>query len=618
MPQQREHSVSGRFLADFLRLLASRDVEVGDLVAGLVGSSRELREGHVRVPWDVFVELLERLEAEVGSREGLESLGESVSRARPAPVLRRLAGLSASPEILYRAGQRWALRRAMPMLDSRIERAGAARLRIVCAVPPPLRPCPQLFHMATGVLRATPRILDLPDARVVGRVGSSRAEWAVLLPHSGTLVARLQRAARALFSARAAFSQLELQEGELQEQLFQLRAAYAVLEESEARHRTLAEAAVDLVLELEPDGSVAYASPSVATLTGYAPDELVGHDLGEWIHPDDHHTARQALEGAVIETSYERQSQLRVRVKKGGWLPMEGRGRAYHTADGELRVVGIFRDVSERLRLEREGDRQREELEAEVGRRTAELERRNRELRELQSLLLRAERLGTAGELATELVHAVRTPLGALVGQLQWGLREVGDEGRPALERALALALRLGDVVHGVLGLYRDEKLDLRPADPGELLRELDAELEGAAVLHGVQLHAECEPGVPPFAADRPLLLAALAAIAHNALEALPSGHRLELSARNLPAEDAVELRVEDDGPGLAEARRDAAFDPFRTTGADGGGLGLAIARRVAEAHGGGLELASRPDVAGTRVILRLPRGGAIPETDAP
>jgi len=602
--------VSGRFLEDFLKVLGRRRVDLHTILEGLPVDRDALREGHPLVAWDVFVEMLSRLEFEVGGPRGLQDLGEDVTELRPARILRRLAGLSASPLLLYRVGARWAVRRALPLVETRIERVDESRMRVVCLIPEAYRPCPQLFHIATGVLRGTPRILDLPDSVVTGDIQPARAEYSVFLPGSGTLGARVRRAFRALFSARAAFDQLELQQGELQRHFLELRAAYAVLEESEARHRALTETAVDMVVECDPDTVVSYVSPSAEELTGYRPDQLVGTSFERWLHPDDVDAAEREFEHTLLVGTGTRPI-FRIRHRRGGWLSMEIEARTYRAADGELRLVGILRDVSERIRLETERQRYQRELEEEVERRTEQIERRNRELRELQSLLLHAERMGTAQDLAGRVAHSIHNPLGALIGHLQLALRRTTESSnREVLERALALSVRVSDVVKRILSLYRDGKADLCAEDGAAILRQVSDELEARALLGSVEVRLEIAREPVPVWADRTLLVSALTAVTQNALESMSDGGRLRLSVALSPDRTQTVFEVEDDGPGIAPEVLPHVFDPFFTTKRTGSGLGLAIARGVVRGHEGQMELLSGPGRKGTLVRLEIPSTG--------
>jgi PAS domain S-box-containing protein len=599
-------TVSGRFLEDFLRALSRRRVDVTALLAGLPVDREELRQGHPQIEWDVFVEIMSRLEAQVGGVQGLRELGEDVTRSKPAPSLRRLAGLSASPVTLYRVAERWALRRAIPHLASRIELLRDGRLRVETVIPPPHRPCPQLLHVAVGTLKAAPRILGLSDAVVNAEVQPARAVYTLVLPSSGTMCARLGRAARALFSARAAFDQLEVQQGELQARFVELRAAYAVLEESEARHRALAEAVVDLLGEVSADGTIQFASPSVEAQLGFRPDEMVGQPYQSFAHPDDLPELEREVT-RVLQGGRARRPVFRARCKDGGWRWVEVEAGSYRASDGEQRAVAILRDVGERIELEAERSLQRERLENEVERRTQQLERRNRELRELQSLLLQAERLGTAQDLAGRIAHSIHNPLGALIGHVQLALRD-GGATEPRLERILELACRVRDVVQRTLQLYRDGKIDRAPHDPGAILAAVERELEGRATLAGVELRILPHGRLPRVEVDRELLVAALSAIGENAIQSMEGRPEAELrlGVRRGPGGKTIRFRVEDTGPGIPEELREKVFEPFFTTRRAGTGLGLAIARGVVQGHQGRLRVEDRPG-GGTIVHVELP-----------
>ncbi len=111
-------------------------------------------------------------------------------------------------------------------------------------------------------------------------------------------------------------------------------------------------------------------------------------------------------------------------------------------------------------------------------------------------------------------------------------------------------------------------------------------------------------PGLPRVLADRDQILQLLLNLVRNALDAMPGGGTLRLSARRAP--QGVALAVADTGPGIAAADLARVFEPYFTTKEGGTGLGLAIAQRIAEEHGGRLEAASEPG-RGATFTLTLP-----------
>jgi PAS domain S-box-containing protein len=595
-----------RYVEDLLRAAARSGVTRRSLLEGIA-----LQGPGGRIPWDDFVLLMQRLERELGGAEALEAFGEGVTGARIVPVLRRVAGITASPIRLYRASVRWALRRAMPVLHTSLEEwQGAdarARLRFVCEVPAPARPCPQILHVAVGGLRALPRVFGLPDALVEASVGERRGVYTVSLPPPATPWGRVRLALRAFFSSRAAFEQLAAQQGELRSQYDALRAAHAELAENEARYRALAESAIDIVAEVGSDGMIRYLSPSATEATGFARDAMLGTPFGRWLHPDD----LPAVEGARLEALAgvaRGRPVCRVRRQGGGWVWLEMEGRSYHSRTGEARLVVILRDVSERVRLDEDRRRHQADLEAEVARRTDQLERRNRELRELQALLLEAERLGTAHDVAGRVAHSINNPLGALIGHLQLALEDGGLTPR-RIERLLDLARRVSDVVDRTLRFYRENKIDRAPVGVASLLEEVRSQVAGRAKERGVRIELRCDPPDLVAEVDRTLLVSALASLVENGIDATVEGGLVEISARCDAPGRLLLVRVANEGPGVPVELRERIFEPFFTTrGSRGTGLGLPIAQGVVHGHDGRLRVVDRGDGPhGALFILELP-----------
>ncbi|MDE2292769.1 MAG: sensor histidine kinase, partial [Elusimicrobia bacterium] len=121
-----------------------------------------------------------------------------------------------------------------------------------------------------------------------------------------------------------------------------------------------------------------------------------------------------------------------------------------------------------------------------------------------------------------------------------------------------------------------------------------------------VTVKAEAPAGLPALDADPDRLAEALARLVTNALEASPRGKSVTLTARPAAGGKALTLAVEDRGPGVAPEHLRDVGRPFFTTKPGGVGLGLAEARRIAQAHGGMLEVGNRPD-GGCEAALTLP-----------
>jgi PAS domain S-box-containing protein len=246
--------------------------------------------------------------------------------------------------------------------------------------------------------------------------------------------------------------------------------------------------------------------------------------------------------------------------------------------------VWSFLDVSDRIRAE-----------AERGR--------------LQDQLSHARRMESLGNLAGGVAHDMNNVLAAILGVASSHLT-VHAEGSPA-HRAFGLigkaAARGATMIQGLLQFARQSPAEDRPIDMNEIL------LGQAHVLRCKPLALEIETDLAldlhSIRGDASALTIALLNICNNAAEAMAAGGRLTLRSRNQDQE-WIEVRVEDEGPGMAREVLDRAFDPFFTTKEQGTGLGLALAYTTVTAHKGEIEIHSEPGL-GTQVTLRLPRGGS-------
>lgn len=212
----------------------------------------------------------------------------------------------------------------------------------------------------------------------------------------------------------------------------------------------------------------------------------------------------------------------------------------------------------------------------------------------------------TLGRFAAQMAHDVRNPLAAARGAAEYLLEEHA-QGRPLEEGVRYLKLiveqteRIGQVVVQYQRLGRVEP-SLAPVDLGALLGDL-VEAQRLAVPEGVTLTLSVEPSCPALRADAELLASALENLVRNASEAMPKGGAIEVGAAR--SGDGLVVWVEDEGEGMDAVTRENAQDDFFTTKTTGSGLGLAFARRVAEAHDAALTLTSAVG-RGTRVELRF------------
>jgi PAS domain S-box-containing protein len=152
---------------------------------------------------------------------------------------------------------------------------------------------------------------------------------------------------------------------------------------SERRFQALAQNELDIVMVTDPDGTIRYISPSVERVLGYIPEEIVGTNSADYIHPDDLERALRELEALLTERGVHPGAvETRVRHKNGSWRHLEGITTNLLDDPAVEGLVFNHRDVTDRAQAEEKVRRLNEKLEERVEERTARLEAALAELRE--------------------------------------------------------------------------------------------------------------------------------------------------------------------------------------------------------------------------------------------
>ena len=232
-----------------------------------------------------------------------------------------------------------------------------------------------------------------------------------------------------------------------------------------------------------------------------------------------------------------------------------------------------------------------------------------------QRELIASERMAALGAMAGMLAHDFRNPMTVIRGYAE-SLIETAAE--PAGVRARAEVIvrmvdRLERMTAETLDFARGGgRLARRLVDVGAFLEDLAASL--VRELPGLEVGREIDvPAGTVAALDTDKLRRAVGNVAANALEAMGGRGRLTLVARAAAGQSdpRLELLLGDEGPGVLPEVRDRLFEPFVTLGKKTGtGLGLVVARRFVEDHGGTIELLSRGPGAWFRLVLPLASGG--------
>lgn len=333
------------------------------------------------------------------------------------------------------------------------------------------------------------------------------------------------------------------------------------------------------------DGRIGWASARFAELVGAASaDALRGRGLHELLDAD----------GAAAGGDFEARAASGARV-------------LVRTLEGDFGVVWLLDDVSE---LERYGEEGRA-----LSRR---LDAAERELKELRDRL-EGERVDRE-RLLQVVSHELRTPITVIAGYsrllLAGEVDTLSGQQQHFLAQTAQGCRRLDALMSDLLDASGARGVDgaprIRPDDLAECVEAAVTFLRPRALERGVSLELALADEARDACFDRSRIGQVLTNLLSNALRyASPGGRvRVATSARLEAGRRQVEVAVEDDGPGIPAERRERIFEPYvRGVGEDdagGLGLGLAIARRIVEGHGGTIGV-SAPDAGGSRFVFAWP-----------
>jgi hypothetical protein len=257
-----------------------------------------------------------------------------------------------------------------------------------------------------------------------------------------------------------------------------------------------------------------------------------------------------------------------------------------------------------------------------LGRNFNDMVRQLRESREeIQRLhrtqMSRAEHLATLGELAAGLAHEIRNPLAGIAGVIEIIGRDLPEAspGREVLKEVQQEVLHIKRILSDLLDYARPRPPDFRAADLNDTAEHAVNLARQQALSRPVEILFERSPNLPPVEHDAGQLQQVLLNLLLNALQAIETTGSIRVQIAS--HDNQALVSVSDTGRGIAAEHLPNIFRPFFTTKGQGTGLGLSLAHRVVEAHGGKIEVTSQSGL-GTQFMLWLPfrRPPAPPATE--
>jgi PAS domain S-box-containing protein len=333
---------------------------------------------------------------------------------------------------------------------------------------------------------------------------------------------------------------------------------------------------MDGIMASDPAGTIRTFNETAARILGYEPEEVLGKiNVRELYAPGqlqdmDVKIHAAAFGGEGILENYE----TWVRHKDGTLIPIWLSARVLYENDREIGMIGHFRDLRERKRLEEE--------------------------------LLRSERLAVLGKMAAHISHEIKNPLMLIGGFARQVLKEpAGDpvKNQEKLQIIVDEVRRLEDFLVEVGNYAKFSEPQRRPGNLNDLIRETCQRLEPSLRESRIELVLDLAPDLPEVPFDPGHLRQVVLNIAKNGIEAMDAGGTLTITT-GLKRE-RVFAKFTDTGTGIPPEIREKIFQPFFSSKPKGSGLGLAISQKIMEAHQGEITIESEPQQ-GTQVTIFL------------
>ena len=333
-----------------------------------------------------------------------------------------------------------------------------------------------------------------------------------------------------------------------------------------------------IVATTDVSGRITYVNDKFVEISGYARDELIGQD--HRIINSGYHSKEFIRDlWRTIANGHVWHGELRNRAKDGHfyWVDttivpfLDTRGKPYQ-------YIAIRADITARKAAEER--------------------------------LAQQAALARVGQMAAVVAHEVRNPLAGIKGAVQVLMSRRGADHSelPVMRDIVARIDALSELINDLMVFARPRSPRLAVVELHSIVADAITMIRRDPSAHGVQIEVEGDD--VSISADGELVRATVLNLLLNAAQAMAgNGH---ITVRTSRHDDEARIQIRDTGPGIPAEIREQIFEPFFTTKARGGGLGLAIARRTAELHGGSLTL-DCPAEGGTIVTMTLPLRPAMP-----
>jgi two-component system NtrC family sensor kinase len=358
------------------------------------------------------------------------------------------------------------------------------------------------------------------------------------------------------------------------------------LKEANEFFMNLIESSVDVIIVTKMNGEILIFNKGAENILGYKSEEVVGKMKIRSIYPPG--VAKEVME-KLRSPDYGGVGKLTsfpiIHRRKDGDL-VEGDLSAsiiYDEKGKEIASVGIFKDLRERLRMERDLQRTREAL-------------------------LQSEKLVAMGRLTSQIAHELNNPIYGIMNTLELLKTEIPPENkrRKILDLSLSEIQRLSEMLRNMLSFSKPVEEARKKIDLNNLLEGILLMMEKQMKEANVKIVTEFNPEIPEIMASTNQMRQVFLNMFKNAKEAMPKGGTLIVKTET--ESNTILIRIEDTGTGIPEGIRSKIFEAFFTTKqkVKGVGLGLSVCYGIIKDHGGEIKVNSE-EGKGTTFIISLP-----------
>jgi two-component system NtrC family sensor kinase len=365
------------------------------------------------------------------------------------------------------------------------------------------------------------------------------------------------------------------------------------LQEAFEYQRRLIESSMDGILGCDADDLVVTFNNSMEQMSEYGRDDVVGRmKLSRFFDP---HSGRQ-LQEALVGTDYGGPGHLYLYetlmlTRQGTKLPVQISATRLEEHGRVEGLVCFIRDLRQIRRLEQQMAH--------------------------QARILHQDKMMSLGRLAASVAHEINNPLSGILNYLKLMLRilkrgqtEPTDQSKfeRFLETATRETERCSQIVSNLLTFSRASPGTKAPVAVNDLFQRCVVLSRHRLELSGIGLELRLAPEPMAVLGDMNQLQQCVLNLIFNAVDAMPQGGELMLSARPAADAGAIELKVTDNGSGITAEDQARIFEPFFTTKAEGAGVGLGLSTTygIIERHGGNIQVSSQPG-RGTTFTIMLP-----------